>query len=100
MLLKVKSERGKNHAIELIRELMQSLGIERFEREWEDFHLPYEENDALIERGLIKVLEYESIRNPYSAYAKDRDTSEIILSPAQTVAYEKIESLYEENAAK
>lgn len=56
MLLKVKSERGKNHAIELIRELMQSLGIERFEREWEDFHLPYEETDALIERGLIKVI--------------------------------------------
>ncbi|MBQ3015404.1 MAG: DUF2357 domain-containing protein [Clostridia bacterium] len=56
MLLKVKSERGKNHAIELIRELMQNLGIERFEREWEDFHLPYEETDALIERGLIKVI--------------------------------------------
>jgi primosomal protein N' (replication factor Y) len=60
----------------------------------------YAQINALRERGLIKVLEYESIRNPYSAYAKDRDTSEIILSPAQTVAYEKIESLYRENAAK
>ena len=66
-------------------------------------HIPgfsYAQINALRERGLIKVLEYESIRNPYSAYAKDRDTSEIILSPAQTVAYEKIESLYRENTAK
>ena len=60
----------------------------------------YAQINALRERGLIKVLEYESIRNPYSAYAKDRDTSEIVLSPAQTVAYEKIESLYHESSAK
>jgi hypothetical protein len=55
MLIKVKSERGRNHAIELISILMDKLGIARIEREAEDFRLPFEETDALIERGLIKV---------------------------------------------
>jgi biopolymer transport protein ExbD len=34
---------------------MDKLGIARIEREAEDFRLPFEETDALIERGLIKV---------------------------------------------
>ncbi len=55
---------------------------------------------ALCERGIIKILEYEAIRNPYASYAKKRDESEIILSPAQNTAYDSIERLYEENEAK
>ena len=56
--------------------------------------------NALRDRGVIKVIEDEDIRNPYSEYARTRDTSEINLSPAQTVAYETIESLYSENAPR
>ena len=55
---------------------------------------------ALTERGIIRVLEYEAIRNPYSAYSKNRDTSEIVLSPAQEIAYKQIEELYCEPSAK
>ena len=55
---------------------------------------------ALTDRGIIKVLEYEAIRNPYSEYSKNQDNSQIVLSPAQTVAYESIEQLYEEKTAK
>lgn len=49
---------------------------------------------ALREKGLINVTESENIRNPYSAYAKERDTSEIVLSRAQNEAYETIDELY------
>ena len=56
--------------------------------------------NALRDRGIIKVIEDEDIRNPYSEYAKCRDTSEIVLSRAQTVAYDAIESLYNEGAPR
>ena len=55
-LIKVKSARGKNHAIELIRMLMAKLELVRIEREAEDFRPPYEDTEALVERGLIKVI--------------------------------------------
>ena len=55
---------------------------------------------ALSDRGIIKILEHETIRNPYSEYSKKQDNSEIILSQAQSVAYESIERLYEEKVAK
>lgn len=48
---------------------------------------------ALVERGVITVGETEEIRNPYAEYSKVRDTSEIVLSRAQTTAYDTIEAL-------
>lgn len=47
---------------------------------------------ALRDRGVIKILESESIRNPYAEYARMRDDSPIVLSEAQTAAYNTIES--------
>lgn len=55
---------------------------------------------ALKDKGIVALSESESIRNPYAALSKDRDTSPIILSEAQTAAYNTIESLYEEREAK
>ena len=55
-LIKIKGERKKKHALELIAILMDKLGIEKTEREAEDYRLPYEETEALIERGLIKII--------------------------------------------
>ena len=56
VLLKIKSERKKKYALELIAQLMAGQGLVRIDREAEDYHLPYEEKEALIERGLIKVI--------------------------------------------
>ena len=53
--------------------------------------------NALRDKGVIAIDEDEEIRNPYSEYAKARDTSEIILSTAQMKAYDTIESLYSED---
>ncbi len=47
---------------------------------------------ALRERGIIKIIESEAIRNPYAEYARVRDTSPILLSEAQTAAYETVRS--------
>lgn len=55
---------------------------------------------ALIEKGIIRAEASENIRNPYAGYANERDTSEIILSPAQSRAYETIEELYSQDAAR
>ncbi len=48
---------------------------------------------ALTEKGLLVARECESIRNPYASYAARRDTSPIVLSRAQTAAFEKIAAL-------
>ena len=55
---------------------------------------------ALKNRGVISISEIENIRNPYAAYAKERDTSPIVLSRAQTEAYNTVEALYLEDRAK
>jgi len=55
---------------------------------------------ALRDKGIISVSEDEEIRNPYAEYAKSRDSSEIVLSRAQSAAYTSISSLYEEPTAK
>ena len=55
-LIKIKSERKKKYAIDLIRTLMESLALVRIDREAEDYRMLYEETEALIDRGLIKVI--------------------------------------------
>ena len=55
---------------------------------------------ALVDKDIISVREDEDIRNPYSEYAKVRDTSEIVLSRAQRAAHETIEALYSEDAPR
>ena len=46
---------------------------------------------ALRDKGIIRILESESIRNPYAEYARVRDNREIVLSDAQKRAYDSIE---------
>ena len=55
---------------------------------------------ALADKGVIAISEEESIRNPYASYANHRDASAIVLSPAQLRAYDVIEELYEDGAAR
>ncbi len=55
---------------------------------------------ALRNKGVIEINDFESYRNPYAEYAKHRDTSEIVLSRAQTEAYKTVTELYESPDAK
>ena len=55
---------------------------------------------ALKAKGIVAIDTDEEIRNPYSSYSKERDTSPIVLSRAQSVAHATIESLYLEPTAR
>ena len=55
---------------------------------------------ALEKKGIIKIISSEEIRNPYAEYARRRDTSPIILSPAQQTAYDVIEEKLLEDEAR
>lgn len=50
--------------------------------------------NALRAKGVIDYTDFEDLRNPYAAYSRKTDTAEIVLSRAQTAAYEKIFELY------
>ena len=83
-LIKIKSERKKKYAIDLIRMLMESLALVRIDREAEDYRMPYEETEALIERGLIKVILPKGETLDENAVAVKADLSSIELRKLQT----------------
>ena len=56
MLLKVKSERGLKYVLELIEEMMRVLEIPEGKAQDIDYRMPYEHTDALLERGLVKLI--------------------------------------------
>lgn len=53
----------------------------------------YTHVSALADKGIIKIVESEAIRNPYAEYARIRNNSPIELSNAQQTAYDSIENL-------
>ena len=55
---------------------------------------------ALRDKGIIKFVEYESLRNPYVEYARIRDNSIIDLSPAQQIAYDSIAAELHSDSAR
>lgn len=55
---------------------------------------------ALSERGYITLREQEWIRNPYASFAGVRDTAPILLSRAQTAAYDALYALYRTGAPR
>ena len=57
MRVKIRSGRGFKHGVELIEEMMSRMGIVRQEiYHPQDFHMPYETTQQLVDRGLIKVI--------------------------------------------
>ena len=56
VLIKITSNRRKSHALAVIGILAGNLGLARTERIAEDYRLPYEDDDKLIEKGLIKMI--------------------------------------------
>ncbi len=60
-LYKIKNERRRRYAKQLIAELMQANGLEYAGREETDYagQYPYEETEALIEKNLIKLVPWK-----------------------------------------
>ncbi|MBR5044127.1 MAG: DEAD/DEAH box helicase [Clostridia bacterium] len=84
--------RGKIRSGE-VRSALENLLADPTPKKAEDLALSPAQIRTLVERGLLSVSECEVIRNPYADLANDRDPSPIVLSRAQTAAYEKITSL-------
>ena len=77
----------------LIIEYLKSIGSADIELVRALPGVSYANISALKEKGIIKILESESIRNPYAEYARIRNYAPIVLSPAQQTAYETVEKL-------
>ena len=60
----------------------------------------YQHIKALEEKGIVKIVSSETVRNPYAEYARIRDDSEIVLSAAQEKAFLTVTELYEADTAK
>ena len=92
-LLTAKGRAGlRSEGQRLIVEYLKKIGSADIELVRAIPGVSYANITALTDKGIIKVVQSESIRNPYAEYARIRDNSEIILSPAQQTAYDTIES--------
>ena len=78
MLLKVRSDRALKYAVELIEELMRVHGIEAGPAQNVDYHMPYETNEALAERDLVKVIVPEGVTVGENDSLVSFDVSDII----------------------
>ncbi len=56
MLLKIRGALGVKHAVELVGIVAMRFALRQTEIQASDYSMPYEDNDALIEKGLIKIV--------------------------------------------
>lgn len=93
VLLSAKGRAGlRSEGQRLIVKYLRDIGSADIELLRATPGVSYANISALKDKGIIKIIESESIRNPYSEYARIRDNSKIELSPAQQVAYDSIEA--------
>ena len=85
MAVRVRSDRGLKNALALIAEMMAKLGIEPGKPQNEDYHFDYEENDALIEKGLIRVLKVVADGTAIEAEAEESEAEAVEAEAAETV---------------
>ena len=92
-LLAAKGRAGlRSEGQRLVVEYLKSIGSADIELIRATPGVSYANISALADKGIIKIIQSESIRNPYAEYARIRDNSEIVLSSAQQTAYDIIES--------
>ena len=91
-LLAAKGRAGiRSEGQRLIIEYLRHIGTADMELVRAIPGTTYSHVSALKDRGIIRIIESESLRNPYAEYAARRNSEPIRLSEAQTVAYETIE---------
>ena len=66
-LYRIKSDRRFEYAKELIAEVNKNLGFEKVSEEKESYVLPYEDNKALLEKGLIREVKVKVGSKPDDA---------------------------------
>ena len=92
-LLSAKGRAGiRSEGQRIIIEYLRDIGSADIELLRDLPGTSYANISALAEKGVIKIIQSESLRNPYAEYARIRNTAPIELSPAQQTAYNTIES--------
>ena len=62
-LYRIKNDRRRDYAKELIDVVMEKVGAVKGEESNEDYHIPYEETKVLLGKGLIKEVKTK-VNNP------------------------------------
>lgn len=97
MRVKIRSGRGFKHGVELIEKLMAQMEIShRKTYHPEDFHMPYETTEQLIERGLIKVVTPEEEKTSDAAFVME-NLSELI---RDEVSVAEADALFSDDVAR
>ena len=85
-LYRIKNDRRRDYAKELIKVVMAKYGLEKGEEKHESYILPYEDNKPLIARGLIKELKVP-VNKPAEIvldYKNDEEGNEVITTKDET----------------
>ena len=97
MRIKIRSGRGFKYGVELIEQMMAQLGIVRQEiYHPQDFHMPYETTQQLIDRGLIKVVTPEEEEKIDAAFVME-NLSDFI---RDEVSVAEADALFTDDVAK
>ena len=96
MLIKVKSDRSLKYATELIAEVMRKNEIQQEKIPEVSYRMPYETNDELAERGLVKIILPAGIVIDENTVIKKLNVSELLRDMRGSAAKE--ETLVEESA--
>ena len=82
MLMKVRSDRSLKYALELIDEVMKALGIPQSEVPSVDYHMPYETNASLAQRGLVKLILPAGVKLNNDSVLREANVGELIVEGA------------------
>ena len=104
MLVKIKSPRGLKRAMELIDATMEKFGIAKDPKAKRVDYVaehPFEKTKALVEKGLIKILDNDYIINEPKAYKNPEiHTAEAIEDPMMDVTPTEYETIAEPTLAE
>ncbi len=102
LLIKVRSARSCRYAVNMIMAMMEQLGLEKIEREYVDYTWAYETTEALVERGLVKMILPPDVQvNEFDQFVKadmsgvfgdrdDDDEEQTTEQPEEQAAVEEI----------
>ena len=95
-LYRIKNPRRATLAIDLIVDLAVKYGIEKGEQQNEDYYMPYEATEPLVERGLIKEL---ISKENYEEFMRRRSLKAIDKNRRQFVSAAEVNSIIEDEVA-
>ena len=91
MLLKIRSARALKYAIELIDELMKTLGVTLGKIQNVDYRKPYESNSELARRGLMKIILPAGVKLDETTILREENVDTIMDTHKQTDAPAAVE---------